>query len=436
MAPSGAPVPRAPAAPFWPTARLVTRTAGLAGALRALPPLAALAIAATVIFAGNGMDAADVVHLLHASPAGAIAVWGAWLFLTAPAARALFETRETFFLRALPVPPWHFWVVHGAHLAALQLAWAVLFARGEGLLAGLAAMALAAAASALAVARPATVREACAAIAVAASILAPIPAWAQLATGLAASTIGIACAWSRAPARGDRHGRSRVAGGPFRALVLAHAVVLARRDAVTLVRGLFAAIAGAAVLALLIRNNGPDARGHEAELTLLAGAFPLSLATGGVAARVLVTELRLEWLLLTTGASARLRAIAAVSVPAIWGIGTGAVLGLPGAVIAGLGAKESLQLAGLAAAIGGSLGISAAYWSRRAELGGEVDGTRLVVGMIASAAVVMILAAWVAGYAVIPLVAAAIALAVASIRYLEVRDRRRDPSHRPAWGIG
>ncbi len=90
--------------PLGPTVRVLTRTAGLPALLRAVPAYAALAIAASILFSPNGMRAVDLLRVVASSPAVAVALWGGWILLTAPAARVLFESPETFFLRALPVP--------------------------------------------------------------------------------------------------------------------------------------------------------------------------------------------------------------------------------------------------------------------------------------------------------------------------------------------
>ncbi|MEO5731909.1 MAG: hypothetical protein ABI134_10420, partial [Byssovorax sp.] len=282
-----------------PTARVLTRTAGLPALLRAVPVYVALAIAVSVLFfSPNGMRAVDLLHAIASSPAVAAFLWSGWIVLTAPAARVLFESPETFFLRALPVPPWHFWLVHSAHLLALHAPWILLWLRGQGPLAALAAGVIAAATSAIIVARPSGARDLLASALVIAAVVAPLPAAARLVLGLAAGGHAVPAAWTRATSRGVRRGPSRVGGSAATALVLAHAVVLARRDATTLLRGALAVILGAAIFALLVRNNGPDAAGHEATLALLAGALPLAIATGGVAAKTLETERRLEWLLL------------------------------------------------------------------------------------------------------------------------------------------
>ena len=420
--------------PLGPTARVLTRTTGLPALLRAVPAYAALAIAASILFSPNGMRAVDLLRVVASSPAVAAALWGGWIMLTAPAARVLFESPETFFLRALPVPPWHFWLVHAAHLLALQAPWMVLWLRGAGPLAAIAAGVIASAAAALVVARPRGARDLLASALVLLAVFAPLPAAARLALGLAAVALAVPAAWARATSRSVRRGRSRVGGSAATALLLAHAVVLARRDAATLLRGALAVLLGSAIFALLVRNNGPDAVGHEATLALLAGALPLAITTGGVAAKTLETERRLEWLLLSTGASARLRALTALAIPAILGAVAGLFHGSLGALLADCDLRLALEIALLAASLGASIGIAAAHGSRLAEQPSGVDGTRVLVALIAAVAVTSALVGWLGVAAIAPITLVAAALVLATVRAVAAQDRVRDPSRHAAWG--
>jgi hypothetical protein len=417
-----------------PLARILTRTAGLPALLRAVPAYAALAIAASILFSPNGMRAVDLLHVVATSPATAAFLWSGWLVLTAPAARVLFETPETFFLRALPVPPWHFWVVHAAHLLALQAPWMLLWLRGEGLLAAVAAGTLAVAASAIVVARPSAARDLLASGLVLLAVAAPLPALIRLGLGLAASVLAIPVAWSRATSRGVRRGRSRVGGSAAPALLLTHAVVLARRDTTTLVRGVLAVILGAVVFALLVRNNGLDAVGHEATLALLSGALPMAVLTGGVAVKAIETEHRLDWLLLSTGASARLRALTALAIPVIAGALGGLLHGLLGALAAGCDIDLTLRITLPSLVLGASLGAVAAYGSRRAAQPSGIDGTRVVVTLLTAVVVTMALTGWLGIVAIATIPLAATALAAASVRVVVAHDRLRDASRQPAWG--
>jgi hypothetical protein len=399
-----------------------------------VPAYVALAIASSVLFSPDGMRAADLLHVVATSPATAAFLWSGWLVLTMPAARVLFETPETFFLRALPVPPWHFWLVHAAHLLALQTPWMLLWLRGEGLVAALAAGAIAVAASAIIVARPQAARDLLASGLVLLAVAVPLPALVRLGLGLVASALAVPVAWSRATSRSVRRGRARVGGSAALALLLTHAVVLARRDATTLLRGVLAVILGAAAFALLARSNGPDTVGHEATLLLLSGALPLAILTGGVAVKTIETERRLEWLLLSTGTSARLRALSALAIPLIAGALGGLLHSLLGALAAGGGAELTLRITLPSLVLGASLGAVAAHGSRRAAQPSGVDGTRVVVTLLTAVVATMALTGWLGIVAIATIALAAIALAAASVRLVVAHDRLRDASRQPAWG--
>jgi hypothetical protein len=424
------------ASSFLALARALTRAAGPPALLRVAPPLLTVGLVSSVIFGGYGMRPRDLVAVLATSRAARASLWAAWILLTAPAARALLATPTTFVLRALPAPlPW-FWLVHGAHLLALQAPWMLLFAAGAGPLASLAAGLGAAAAGALVVARPRALPETAAAIALAATLLLGAPPAVLLAVALVTGTVGVEAAFRRAPERAAPEGRSWIAGSAPFALALAHAAVLARRDAVTLARGSAAALVGALVAGLAARNNAVMARADQEQIALAAGGIPLALATSGVAVRVLATERRLDWLLLSTATSVRLRALLAAAVTAAWGTVAGVVYGSVAAIAVANGAAGRLRIALLGAALGASLGGVAAHLARRAERPTGVDGTVMVSGMAVAGIVATTVAGWLGAAAVWWVAAAGCALAAATVPLLERRERLTEHAARIAWEDG
>jgi hypothetical protein len=409
---------------------VVTRAAGPPAALRAAPPFVAVLLFSAVVFGGNGMRPRDLCAAAAASPALRAALWGAWILLTAPAARTLLETPSTFFLRALPVAPRVTWAVHGAHLLVLQAPWAVLFGVGAGPLAGVAGAFAGAAAAALWVARPAAPGEIAAAALLVATLAAGAPPALLLPVAAASGAAGVAAAWRRAPERSARAGASLVAGQAPAALVLAHVAVIVRRDRMALIRGGLVALVGGVVLALSLRNNAVQDEATRETVTLVAGGIPLALATGGVAMKVLETERGLAWLLLTTAASARLRALAAAGVSVAWGAVAGTIYGVAAALVSGEGVELALLGHGLGAALGGV----AAFAARRADQPSGVDGTAVTVGMFAAAAGVMAISAGI-GPAAIGLIAlAAAALVGATPRLLLQHERRTEIVLHVPWG--
>jgi hypothetical protein len=124
-------------------ARGVVRALGRPVLTRALAVATAAGIPAAIVFSPTGMRAADLVGLVHASPIARSLLWATWLVLAAAPARAVFDAPGSSTLRALRLP-------RAPLLAALlllssmvQVPWAVLFARGSGLLEAWAATMLA-----------------------------------------------------------------------------------------------------------------------------------------------------------------------------------------------------------------------------------------------------------------------------------------------------
>ncbi len=419
--------------PFTVLARVLTRAAGPPALLRAVPPFMALLLASAVVFGGSGMRAADLCAAVGSSLPVRAAVWAAWLLLTAPAARAIVETPTTFFLRALPVPPWQFWLVHGAHLLVLQTPWILLFTLGAGPLSGVAQGLAATAASALLVARPVRLGEIGAALALGAALAAGAPPWLTAPIAVGSGAVAVAAAWVRAPERAARAGASRVAGSAPFALALALAAVLGRRDGITLVRGVVAAVVGGLVLGFAIRNNAVTEVATREELVLVAGAIPLALATAGAGVKLLETERGLTWLLLTTGASARLRGLAAAAVSVVWGAAVGAVYGAVAALGAPGDPAARLRLAVLGTALGAALGGAAAHVARRAEQPSGVDGTSATVGMFTAAIGTMALAAWLGAAAVAILLGLGAALVAATPGLLARRERTSEAALHLPW---
>lgn len=416
--------------PFFALAIALSRAAVPPAVLRAAPMLAAVTLAAVILFGGYGMRARDVIALLAASRIARLALWSAWILVTAPAARALLREPSTFVLRALPAPLAWFHLVGGAHLIALHTPWILLFARGAGALSALAAALAAAAFSAFTAARPRAFVEVAAALALAAAVLAPAPPALLLAAAAPASAVALAAAFRRAPEREASARAAWIFGPAPLALTITHAVLLARRDAVTLLRGLLAALTGALIATLAARNNSASAPGDLEIILLTAGALPLSIAVSGVAARALATERGLDWLLLSTAATPRLRALTAAAVPILWGAACGAAQG----VTTTLSLNANLpRLPLLTTLLGASLAAVAAGLARRAERPTGVDGTALTAGMTATAFASMALSANLGAQGALAFAAMATLGAAATPHLLARRERRAEHAARAPW---
>ncbi|APR82298.1 Hypothetical protein A7982_07647 [Minicystis rosea] len=419
--------------PFLALALAATRAVGPPALLRAVPPFAAIGLASAIVFGGYGMRPRDLVMLIDVSTSARCWLWAAWILITVPAARALVATPEAFVLRTLPAPLWWFFAIHGAHLLALQLPWMVLFATGAGPFAALAAGCAAAAAVTFVVARPRAIIELAAAAMLALSIVLGAPRGVLFGAAITTGTVAVAAAFRRAPERAAAAGNAWIAGSPPMALALAHAAVLVRRDAVTLTRGVLVTLLGALVAALAARNNGVTDREGMETIALAAGAIPLAVAAGGVGPRVLETERRLTWLLLSCASSVRLRALVAAGLTAAWGALMGTVHGVAAALALTDGLEQRARLIALGTVLGASIGSIAAHLSRRAAGPTGVDGTVVVVGMTAAAASVTALAAWLGAVSLFVLAAAGAALVVATVPVLARRERLTEQAVAIAW---
>jgi hypothetical protein len=170
--PSSGTTPSASAGRLSAFVGVLARTVGREALAAGLTPYLALLILASVIFGGNGMHARDITGFARTSPGFRLALLGAWLLISMPAARAILAARSAFYLRCLPVPAWTVAPVLMGFMVLVEAHWCWLWIIGEGP-AGGGAVAVAIAAHALLVSRPARSREVAAALAVAALIATP-----------------------------------------------------------------------------------------------------------------------------------------------------------------------------------------------------------------------------------------------------------------------
>jgi hypothetical protein len=390
-------------------ARALTRSAGWA-TLRAVAPLwVGIAAVGAVLFGPQGMTAADVVRLLDASLVARVVLLGAWLLATAPAARAIFATPSTFYLRALPVARWRFGAVHAAHLFALQAPWILLHARGGGLVAAATAAAVAMGAHALLCARPGAF-EALAGLALAAAVVRFREL--ELAAGLVAALVGGRSAFLVAPERRAR--TRRAVGGPAPvALALACLVAVPRRAAAAIPRALVVAAAGAAIAALAARNNELAEPSSVSAVSLGVLAVALPAALGGVLAALYAAEGSLRWLLDATGASRALRTGAPAGAAAAAGAACGLAHGAAVAIALSAGPALAARLVFLGGAWGASLGALGLVVLRRAERAGEKHRANLAVVFGIALGAAAAIAAGMAGELAVPGAALAAFVAVA-----------------------
>jgi hypothetical protein len=392
------------------------------------------AVASWLFAPPNGIRAVDVTEAAALTWQLRLGLWGAWLVAATPVAHALLELPATFGLRALPLPRWYFWAIHGGLLLIAQLPWWLLWGRGAGWWAGTAATVAAAAGHALIVARPRRPTEVGAAICLGAAIVWPWPASVLLPVALAAGTVGVATAWGRAPERAARREWRQVGGPAPLALMLAYLVLVRRGAAAVLVRGLVAMLLGAGMAILVVRNNHvPDLTRMTTVAALSLGVATALLAIGAasVASPMALWERRDRWLLDTTGTSGGVRVLGAAGATALWTGLLGAVHGL--LVGTGIGASPGhmARLVGEGGCLGTSLGILAAVAARWAVRGGQSAATRLFLVQIGTVFLIEVALAMVEERALAGVGFAALIVASQSARHAAEPERHRFRHQRP-----
>jgi hypothetical protein len=304
--------------------------AGLAAARRVAPLYFGILIVAAILFGGRyAMRAADAVDSLARSTPLRLGLWTAWTVATLPAAHVLFATPSTFYLRSLPSTRVPMVAAVTLGLVAVESPWIVLHIRGGGPLVGAAAAVVAAGLHTALLAQ---------AFVVAALLLAtvawPAPTALSLALGAAAVVFSGRAAFRSAPERTSSPERRAVAGPAPVALALAYLVSAWRSTPGAFLRAALVGLAGAALTALVARNN--DAGGSLA-FALAMTAPVLVLALGGIVEAVIAAEREAVWLVAATPASATVRVAARVGAVGASGLVAGAALAAVVAAAAGGG---------------------------------------------------------------------------------------------------
>ncbi len=355
---------------------MVLATSGRRVMIRAVPLAGAIAIVATIIFAGHGLRARDVTALMHGSLAVRASMWIVWTALASPVIAEAFDAPGTRMLRSIVRSSRALIAMLVALAALAQVPWIVLFVRGDGALAAIDAALLAVAACAstsmLGRSRRALPIFAgtCALVAIDRAPFTVLPA-ALLAW------IATRNAWCFAF---EERGAVRIVRISPAAIALASAYVarMIRSARGRLQSAALIVFAGGAALALTLRND-PDAR--PVQRALVVFAFPISIACGILAAPAIETEARLRPILRATRTRAYTMALAmmlALAAPSTAFAGTASVL----AAVASH-APQTITFASMGWSV--VLASSIALWARRSSRARRESTFLVGVIVIASA---------------------------------------------------
>jgi hypothetical protein len=310
--------------------RVYLADAGRVALLRGTPLLVGVAIAASILFGPQGMTAADAVGALERTPLLGLGLFAAWILAAGPSVRPLFGTRTTLILRSL-APPRAFYPAILVALAVAEAPWVILFLKGAGPVAGLAALATTMAVHASLAGR----RPLVAALVVAAVIVAA-PTARALAGGLAL-LVGLPAAFRAAAEPRAGHRGWRFGARPTVALAAAHLAGALRGAPAAWIRALIVTAAAGLLVALVGRNHALSGR-PLVSLALAMGAPALVVALGGVISALAAAEAAAAWVVDAAGVPRETRTAARVLAAAAAGAVAGALLGAVVAPLAGVAA--------------------------------------------------------------------------------------------------
>ena len=416
---------------------VVARTSGRPAALRATPVYAALAIIAAVLFGQNGIYPRDVVTAAEQFPGVRVALWIAWIIALTPAARALLDAERLAYLRWLPVANPVIWTTWTALLLAIELPWLLLWWAGGGTATGLAAGLVASAGHAC-LARPArSARDRAVTAAALVGLLALIsatsagqhPVW-WLAAAAACWVLAIPKTWAHGLEHVVLGIGTRLPARPVLALTAVYTRGLLRTRSSVLLRALALVGLGAGFATLVHRANELGADGLASfSAGITAVVFPLALS--GLITPIVDTERALGWLLDSTATPRDTRIAARILATTGLAAGQGmiysALVTWWAALPAALAGRIALGAVAMAVAMA-LFALRAARWAQRGtgaqgrtsrsgresnsldDHGGELDGNRIVVAMVAAILAALIAIGWFGDLAIAALATVALAM--------------------------
>jgi len=422
----GAPQPASSGRPFGALVGVLARTSGAAALRRALPTYLGLGVIAVILFTGNGVRSSDVVALALGSPHTRVALAAAWLLLALPAARALIAAPSAFLIRTWPIPRAHLLGVTIAMLVLVESPWLLLWFKGGGVVAGLAATAIALGGHGLLLARPRGAAE----IAAALLWLIAIAILPHLATALLAAApavvLSVRRAFIAAPEQiGVRRTRRWVRAGRSAVVALAqmHLAAIVRAQRPALLRALWFAAAGALFAGLAAANNGIVDLARVRAIWRTMAVLAIGWGAAGLVGGVQGVERRAAWLLDVHGVTHITRRTGAALALAGLGTSLGAMAGAILGHFSPARAAGALALDGALAGLAGA--TTAALAGRWASRGSGRDSARLLAAMLVGGAILAACAWFLPG-------AALVALTVSTLAIPEPRAPRGSRAAGPA----
>jgi len=345
------------------------------------PAFTAILFGGAVVFSKQGMHPRDLTSLARNSVPATCGLWGAWLLVVVPIVRAVVCAPGAGLLRSLPLSRAALLVSLTVGAIIPQLPWALLWARGEGLVAGVVATGLAVACALQIVAGVKTRRDALALLAAVIGALATPRVPLLAGAALVGLPHALSVAWDRAGeevhtrARAPAHLRVR---RPFVALVRVYTLALVRTERTLLLRSLALSSLGGLIVGVVARNRDALEPYARARILLAVGAVPIALTAAALTLAVRRPERPITWLIATTATRDTDRTLAAL-VSAVAPCLVGALaLGVAASVV--LRAPWSVALALVGLAMGWAV-VWALIARVEAGLAGDEQGSRFAVAM-------------------------------------------------------
>jgi len=339
-----------------------------------------LAIAVVIAFAGNGLSASSITRPAERWALVRTALLIAWLILTVPVARALVQDRRVQFLKTLPVPGAHLLAIIGALLLVAESPWVLLWARGSGAVAALAAGLVAMALHTSWLVRPSSWAARAGFLTTLALWLSGSP-WGTILGASVTFPLGLLWAWRSSPS--EASARAWPVKGPVAlALGSVHVATMIRAHAAIVARCLLLTLAAATCAVLAVRNNEIRQVSH---LTRLVESIYIPLALAplvGLAGPLLRGERNAAWVLDVAAVSGRQRRVAMAL--ALFGMNELLAVVYVTVMVGALRFDFStgLRLLTEVSLLGGLVVVVASRVARFALRDGGRDSARLILGML------------------------------------------------------